>query len=297
MDQMKRFKLIISFTVIMLPLLVSMTNCNRSNHSTALNNDSSDTGPRNTGLSVSVYNPYDFDRSSLFPGVPGAQGGVAVSQFVLGAELSCVDSFVEYDYYGGHFEDVEDNDLPDAGVSTDEEYVQKALLTCGCDETTGQGPFCSRQLADRCITKIAPNRYKVNKPNCQPISGSDKLYKLTNEQTGVSATVFIETTCPLSHWKNMAKNYFGVDDFHCAKPHVDLSTSVFAMLGITDATQSSTSVSLIPLSQVGIENQLPSQPQIQQPQIPEGCDYSKAAQNYGSGYNYATGQSCPPLQQ
>jgi hypothetical protein len=229
----------ISGSAILLSSAAMIVNCSSESGESALNAEK-----RSQGLSVSFYNPDDF--GSKFPWVGGADGGIAVSPHVAGAPLSCTDNVIEESINGGQFTDVEDSDLNHIGVGSDAEYLQRSLAACGCDETTGRGASCGKKLVNRCITKTGQNSYKINKPNCQP-RNQKQLYEIKNEQTGQSAKVFIESTCPSNHWKNVAKAALGVDNNHCAKPHVDISTRLLGKIGIDYSNQNQSSITLTPI--------------------------------------------------
>jgi len=79
-------------------------------------------------------------------------------------------------------------------------------------------------------------KYQINLPSCPSVC-SNKTYDVTSNLSQEKLKVYFHSVCPARHWKNLFKAVIGVDNNHCARPHLDISTSLFGRLGFSYENQ------------------------------------------------------------
>jgi hypothetical protein len=239
------------------------------------------TGDSYTGLTVSFYDMYAFTSACQAPaGVP-AGNGVAVAEGVFG--LQCQDNWVPVPNADDP-QDVEPGDIKDANakgfkISTKRDYLEEAFKMCG----------------GRCVKKAGEGKFLINLPRCNMPGLKDacdgKIYEISTNMGKGSEKVYMHSVCPASHWKNLAKQAFKVDDNHCSHPHIDISTKMIGKLGLDTNVQSQLQVT-ISLSGSGGAAQ-PGGPSPSAPSGPYGPQGGGSAGNVdpATGFPYCTNGS------
>jgi hypothetical protein len=185
-------------------------------------------------LTVSFYDMYAFSSACQAPyGVP-KDNGVAVAEGVFG--LQCKDNWVLVPD-ADNPQDVEPGDIKDAkskgfNIATKRQYLEESYKKCG----------------GRCVRKRYDGKFEINLPSCNMPGLSDacdgKIYEISTNQAKGSEKVYMHSVCPASHWKNLAKQAFGVDNNHCSHPHIDISTKLLGKLGLDTNKQNDLRVTI-----------------------------------------------------
>jgi hypothetical protein len=180
-----------------------------------------------SSLTVSFFEPHTFPQTCEPPKNLPRDHGIAVSEGVFG--LTCHDNWV-YVPDPNNPQDVEWGDIRDAAtrghaVTSKREYLELAYQVCG----------------GRCVQKDGGN-FWMNLPRCNLPGYADtcdgRVYRLTSSMAPLaSELVYMQSACPINHWKNLTKAAIGVDTNHCASPHADLSTSLRERVGANRARQ------------------------------------------------------------
>jgi hypothetical protein len=187
-----------------------------------------------SGLTVSFYDMYAFSSACQAPaGVP-KDNGVAVAEGVFG--LQCKDNWVLVPD-ADNPQDVEPGDIKDAkskgfNIATKRQYLEESYKMCG----------------GRCVRKRYDGKFEINLPSCNMPGLSDacdgKIYEISTNQAQGSEKVYMHSVCPASHWKNLAKQAFKVDNNHCSHPHIDISTKLLGKLGLDTNKQDALRVTI-----------------------------------------------------
>lgn len=202
----------------------------RNSQSLVFDSDYSDQVASTTynNLTVSFYDPLAFSSACEPPnGVP-KENGVAVAQGVFG--LQCWDSWYPVNDPDNP-QDVEPSDIKDAvnkgyKIYSKRDYLEEAYKACG----------------GRCVRKTYEDKFEINLPGCAfpglKDSCDGKTYEISTNFGGkATEKVYMHSVCPTNHWKNLAKAAFGVDDNHCAHPHIDVSQNLLGKLGFSREKQ------------------------------------------------------------